>query len=296
MGGVDVAGLKLGNGGQCDLSSYQLTPPTPVIGAGGGMSGSTRLGHDALAAAVTSDQMTVKPPHPRPRLATTGQRRTAYFSGAGHRSGRGAAGQRRLNGSPVKTSNGLTVQDPTTDATYVVLAMPKAGHWLITPQSTRARSPRSRRRTCCLQVTAHVAGKDLKRVLDYKLTPITGQSVRFLETAKNFSVLGTVTKADGSVRFTPAPGPSGRRTIVAQVMQGISIRRELKVASYVVPAALLEPQAPTHLTAHRNGSKLLLSWHEQGTAMRSTSAVAGKQRSDDGHQGQRAHPPACAWR
>jgi uncharacterized delta-60 repeat protein len=265
MGGVDVAGLKLGNGGQCDLSSYQLTPPTPVIGAGGGMSGSTRLGHDALAAAVTSDQMTVKP-HTRGlvwRLQGSGAPPQVLVTGPG-----GVQLASAANGAPVKTSDGLIVQDPTTDATYVVLAMPKAGHWLITPQGTSTISSISTAGVLPPpRVTAHVAGKDLKRVLDYKLTPITGQSVRFLETAKNFShVLGTVTKDNGSVRFTPAPGPSGRRTIVAQVMQGISIRRELKVASYVVPASLLKPQAPTHLTAHRHGSKLLLSWHERGSA------------------------------
>jgi uncharacterized delta-60 repeat protein len=265
MGGADVAGAKIGNGGQCDLSSYELTQPTPVIGAGGGMSGSARTGRDGLAAAVTSDQMTVKP-HTRGlvwRLRGSGAAPQVLVTGPG-----GVQLASAANGSPVKTSSGLIIQDPSTDATYVVLAMPKAGHWLITPQGTSTIASISTADVLPEpKVTAHVGGKALKRVLNYTLKPIPGQSVRFLETAKNFShVIGTVTKDRGSVRFTPAPGPSGQRTIVAQVMQGISIRRQLKVASYAVPASLLVPQAPTHLTARRHGAKLLLSWHEHGSA------------------------------
>jgi uncharacterized delta-60 repeat protein len=264
MGGVDVAGLKLGNGGQCDLSSYQLAAPTPVIGAGGGISGSARSGRDARAAAVTSDQLTVKP-HTRGlvwRLQGGGAPPQVVVTGPG-----GVQLASAANGAPVKTSNGLILEDPSTDATYVVLAMPKAGHWLITPQGTSEISSVSTAGVLpAPKVSAHVGGAALKRTLSYKLAPIAGQSVRFLETGKNFShVIGTVTHAHGTVRFTPAPGPSGRRTIVAQVLQGISVRKQLKVASYVVPASLLEPKTPSHLSAHRHGANLLLRWHGGGT-------------------------------
>jgi hypothetical protein len=259
MGGVDVVGFKLGNGGQCDLTSYELTPPTAVIGS------SAELHYpDGRVAHITagSDEMTVKA-HTRGlvwKLQGSGAPPQVTISGPG-----GVSLATSTDGTPVKTSDALVLQDPTADATYVILAAPKAGHWIISPVGSSTISSIS---TAGIlpppHVTASVTGKGLARELHYTLTPIKGQSVRFLEHKGTFThVIATVTKDRGVVKFTPADGPTGRRTILAQVLQGISIRKQLTVAHYTTPPHL-GPQRPLHLVASHRRKRLYISWRSGG--------------------------------
>jgi hypothetical protein len=169
------------------------------------------------------------------------------------------------DGRPVKTSDALLLQDPTADATYAILAEPKPGHWIITPQGTSTITSISTADVLPPpHVTASVGGTGLNRLLRYAIAPIPGQSVRFLEHEGTFThVISTVTDDRGEVKFTPADGPTGRRTIVAQVLQGISVRKQLDVASYVTPPHL-GPQKPVHLTSIHKGGSLAVRWRSGG--------------------------------
>jgi uncharacterized delta-60 repeat protein len=267
MGGADILGIKIGNGGDCDLSGYVLTPPTPVIGSGSGSgSGAAKDSGDGrfagLAerpdAATPADELTVKP---KTRglswqLQGVGAPPQVTISGPG-----GVSVSTSSDGSPVKTSNALILQDPKSDVTYVILAEPKAGRWIITPQGTSTITSISTAEILPPpHVTASVRGTGLARVLRYAITPIPGQSVRFLEHEGTFThVIATVTNDRGAIHFTPADGPTGRRTILAQVLQGISVRKQLDVGSYVTPPDL-GPQKPVHLNAIHKGGSLGVSW------------------------------------
>jgi hypothetical protein len=70
----------------------------------------------------------------------------------------------------------------------------------------------------------------------------------------------------GRIAFAPAPGPSGRRAIVAEVEQYGHPRTERVVASYVAPPpARLHPPAGLH--AVRRGTSLIVSWRGVPGAM-----------------------------
>jgi len=171
--------------------------------------------------------------------------------------------------APVKGSNYLILENPATDSDYVMVGKPAAGKWLFTPSGTATLG--SIAQSTLLpppHVTASVSGKGRKRVLHYRVTTEPGQSVRFSEVAgKLGATITTTTKADGSVKFTPTAGPGGRREIVAQVLEGETVRKQLNVASYVAPPPPT-PAKPTKLKLSRHGSSLSVSWRRASLAQR----------------------------
>ena len=148
----------------------------------------------------------------------------------------------------------------------MLLAHPTAGHWLFTPE---AGSTISKVGTATMlpapSVRVHLTGHAYAWKLHYKIKPISGQKVQFLETfGKVTHPIATVTAARGTISFTPAGGPGGRRTIVAQVIQGISPRARMTVAHYTVPP--VRPLAPSRVKARRSGSSLVITWHGRGVS------------------------------
>ena len=124
--------------------------------------------------------------------------------------------------------------------TYVFIGHPAAGRWTVSPLASSA--PIS-------EVTAEVglpapkvrasvnAIKSRRARLSWRLRPIAGQRVTFVEQARNVNrVIAVTRRARGSVRFRPAPG-SRRRTVVAYVEQDDIPRAELRVTRYVAPAS-----------------------------------------------------------
>ena len=71
-------------------------------------------------------------------------------------------------------------------------------------------------------------------------------------------VIGVARGGRGRIRFTPAPGPAGKRTIVAFVEQNGIPRDQITVATFTYRP--LKLARPAHLRVKRKGSRLLVSF------------------------------------
>ena len=152
--------------------------------------------------------------------------------------------------------------------TYVMISRPNAGKWTVTVAEGSTPVVRIQRAQGLPEpkVKARVTGSGTKRTLSWTATPIQGQRIKFSEQgAKSGETIGTTTKAKGSLAFTPADGPKGKRTIVAEVLQGGNPRKTLEVATYTAPR--VAPGKPGRLKLRRRGSSLVASW---GRAARAT--------------------------
>lgn len=73
-------------------------------------------------------------------------------------------------------------------------------------------------------------------MLHWRLRPIEGQKVQFVEEGKGVNnVIATSSAATGQKSFKPAEGPAGKRKIVAMVEQNGFPRTNLTVGSYRAP-------------------------------------------------------------
>jgi hypothetical protein len=79
--------------------------------------------------------------------------------------------------------------------------------------------------------------------------------------------IGAARGRAGTLRFTPAPGPAGPRSIAAFVERGGLPRARLTVAHYVAPAPV-RPAAPPYVRLARHGRSLRIAW---GAARRATA-------------------------
>jgi PKD repeat protein len=157
--------------------------------------------------------------------------------------------------------------------TYVVVAHPSGGAWTIAANAGSAPivAATEARALPPISVTARVTGRGRRRALRYRVRPIAGQQVVFAERGATLGrTLGTASRARGTLRFSPADGPAGRRTIVATVSQYGLPRRQLVVARYVAPGPL-RPGPPRRLALRRRRGALQIRW----------SAASGKPRFYD---------------
>jgi hypothetical protein len=147
-----------------------------------------------------------------------------------------------------------------TGTTYLLLGKP-AGTWTL---SEDAGSPpiaavRSASSLPPPVVKASVKGRGAHRRLVYRVKAIRGQRVRFAEVGtRAFHQLGTARGSRGSLRFSPAPGPRGRRKIVATIEQGGLPRKALTVATYSATPA--KPGRARRVRVRRKGAGALTSW------------------------------------
>jgi uncharacterized delta-60 repeat protein len=267
--------VSLGPGGaSCDLSPYRPTAPEMVIGSkelkelqGEGLD-LRAPGADLASTALATPGQSVTLP--------SGQRgvmwRVIGNGGVPQLTVTEPGGQQLASsptGAPVKGPNDLILEDPANDSTYVLIGKPSAGRWTFIPTGSVAIS--SIQTSAVLpspQLSAHVSGHGRARVLHYKIAPVAGQTVRFLEKGgKLVTPLATVSGAHGTLHFTPAYGPGGTRQIVAQVLEGETVRKQMVVASYVAPPPPPIGR-PTHVKLSRRGSNLLVSWHAAAGAKR----------------------------
>ena len=106
------------------------------------------------------------------------------------------------------------------------------------------------------------------RTLRYSLRVRRGQVVRFVESGRRVSrSIAKVSASRGTIRFTPAIGPGGRRQIVAQVVRDGLLRAQYVVASYRAPGTPT-PARPPHLRLARRGSTLSITWGAAADATR----------------------------
>lgn len=153
--------------------------------------------------------------------------------------------------------------------TFVLVNKPAAGTWTLSDDGavpvTRVREARGLPKA---SGSATVRGRGRSRVLSWRMRRIKGQRVTFAEYGKDVKrAITTTASARGSVRFRPADGAAGKRTIVALVEQDGQPRTTLTVGSYRAPGRP-KPGRPRSLKLVRKGSRLTVSWRPNPSGFR----------------------------
>jgi hypothetical protein len=231
--------------GSCDFSAYQVQPVSAA-------SASVRA-HAAAASVPIAKETTVA------QIAVTGSGAApsvVLTDPSGH-----AVTPQVLSPS---TSRGqaLSAVSASTDTTYVMLRGPRAGRWQVaaapgSPPITRVAIARGWPPPT---VKAHVTGRGHRRSLVYRVSTHPGLSVAFAEQAgRVYKLIGTARGARGTLRFTPAEGPAGRRAIVAVVTEAGQPRARVKVAAYRAPGPA-RPGRVRRLRVVRRGATFRVSF------------------------------------
>jgi hypothetical protein len=166
--------------------------------------------------------------------------------------------------------------------TLIGIEHPAAGRWTIAqqPGSPAITSISHADGLPPASVAVTVTGRGARRVLRYRIRPREGQSVTFAERAGHvFHILGSARASRGRLTFMPAPGPSGRRKIVALIALSGVQSRELVVGSYTARVPVL-PGAPRRLRVSRRGRVVIATWRPAARA----AAYAAIVRLSDGRR------------
>ncbi|MGA2006840.1 MAG: hypothetical protein ABSH27_04690 [Solirubrobacteraceae bacterium] len=107
------------------------------------------------------------------------------------------------------------------DVTYVAIIHPPAGDYTIRANTgSPAIAQVLQADGISPSVTARVSGTGDRLRLLYTVKPEPAQRVAFFERAAQvYHLIGSTENAHGALAFTPAPGPAGKRQIVAEVTQ-----------------------------------------------------------------------------
>ena len=174
-------------------------------------------------------------------------------------------------GTSTRTRASFVFHNPHTNTTHFVINAPRAGMWRIepAPDSAPITAVQSADGLGDPRVTGSVRRAGRGRILSYKVTPLPGQKVTFAEHGRGAArpIGGTARNGRGTLRFTPADGPGGRRKIVALVSSYGKPRTQLTVATYLAPAPP-KPARIKRLKARRVGQTLAVTWRKAGHARR----------------------------
>jgi hypothetical protein len=151
----------------------------------------------------------------------------------------------------------------------VLVNRPAAGVWTLSDDgAARVTAVREARGLPKASASATVTGRGRSRVLNWRLRRIPGQRVTFAEIGRDVrNAITTTNSKRGSVRFRPADGPAGKRTIVAMVEQNGEPRTTLTAGSYRAPGPP-KPGKPRGLRIVRKGSRLTVSWRPSPSGFR----------------------------
>jgi hypothetical protein len=144
----------------------------------------------------------------------------------------------------------------------VMVRNPGAGTWTVSaaPGSPAITTVKVARGYAAPKLKAHVSGGGATRRLTYSVTTRPGLSIAFAERGKRiYQVLGTAKGAHGTLRFTPAAGTAGKRTIYAIVSENGVPRESVAVSSYRAPAPG-KPARVRGLRVRRHGRKFSVSF------------------------------------
>ena len=250
--------------GSCDLSPFVVTPVS--VASVAGRSARTRVAEFATAAGAGGapfEDIAVTGSGVPPSVVLTSPRGKTVVPVA---FGPGAASAPAV---------ALTV--PKTSTTYVMVRNPGAGNWKVSaaPGSSAITQVRQARGYPAPALHARVSGHGATRRLTYTVTRRPGLSVSFAERAHRvYRILGTAKGAHGTLRFTPAPGSAGKRTVYAIVSEGGVARESVAVTSYKAPA----PAAPARvrgLHVRRHGRRFAISFGSARGAAYYVLAVRG---------------------
>jgi hypothetical protein len=129
----------------------------------------------------------------------------------------------------MKSSRAVAFANRGLKTTYVVLAHPRPGRWRVTGDGI------ADVRTAPLRPAPRVRATLRRGRLSYRIAARKGQTVTFAEHGRGVSRTVATATRSGSVRFRPADGAGGRRTIDALVEQDGLPRTRITVARFVAP-------------------------------------------------------------
>lgn len=122
---------------------------------------------------------------------------------------------------------------------YLLIKAPAGGTWTFTPTTgSSVTSIESATALPTPSVKGTVSGTALRRTLSWHIANLSGQQVTFVEEANGIDhvLAANVSASSGQVSFTPADGPAGTRSIVAEITQDGLTRQTVPVTSYTAPA------------------------------------------------------------
>jgi len=163
---------------------------------------------------------------------------------------------------PAATSTMLALSETQTKTTYFFVNRPASGVWRIVPQDSTSRPVRIERAYPLpkAHVSARLLGRGRLRTLSWRLAPIPGQTVTFIEKGATVGrVIATVRAAHGTLRFEPVAGSGGSRQIIASVQQNDFPRAQVTVVRYIAPPPARSGK-PRRLKITRQGSRVTVSW------------------------------------
>lgn len=168
----------------------------------------------------------------------------------------------------------VLVEDPRSRTTQVLIAKPAGGRWTVTPgEGTTVTAVLAADGLDAPEVSARVGGRGQDRVLTYRVKPVAGQKVTFVERGGSAGgELGAATGAAGALRFTPAEGAAEQRTIVALIEQDGLLREERVVARYRASRAA-RPARAQRLQVAKRGGVVRASWRTVAGARSYTVAA-----------------------
>jgi hypothetical protein len=212
----------LGIGKSCDLSAYRVQPVSNRAGDHGARSAHAASAGIPIAAGTMFEDITVTGDSGPPNVVL------------------GTPGGQQVTPAPINTANAqaVSIQSAKTNTTLVMIPHPAAGTWQVNAAagSPAIVSVQSAQGLPTPVIKARVRGHGGKRRLVYSVPVRQGLSVSFAEQAGSvYHSLGVARKAHGTLRFLPASGPGGRRSIVAIVSQDGIPRERPVVAGYTAP-------------------------------------------------------------
>jgi hypothetical protein len=171
--------------------------------------------------------------------------------------------------------------DPDARTAYFAVAQPSPGRWRL--QLEPGSAPVSAFRTAVPRAPVRIRARvrsagDGARRLSYRATGLANGRVRFVEVGPDIRrVLRTTDRARGSVRFRPAPGPAGRRRVVAVVVRDGAPEPARVVARFRAPRAG-GPAPPRHVRVRARGLRRVIGGAgvaSSATGWRSSSPTGG---------------------
>jgi hypothetical protein len=169
----------------------------------------------------------------------------------------------------------VVIRDTDNDTTYVLIERPRHGTWQIRP--TDASAPITEVAVADglppVSISARVMGHGGRRALSYRVRPLAGQTVRFVERARSLEhLIGTAHGRTGVLRFAPGSGPAGSRQIVAMVDYDRLPRTRVVVARYVAPPPA-RPGRPGRISVVRHGASLAVRWRPAAGPLRAYNVL-----------------------
>jgi hypothetical protein len=189
---------------------------------------------------------------------------------------RGPDGQTATTPAASLVSQGrfMLVRTPKLQSTWISILHPLAGTYTITAAagSPSITSLATANGLLPASVTARVSGSGSQRTLRYRVRTRPGQQVTFIEGSHTIAII--TGGGHGNVRFTPASGSLGTRSVVAQVTLGGLPNANLTVAHFRVDR--LAPLSRVgRLHVQRHGGLLKITWHKVPGAQRYAIYVHG---------------------